>query len=241
MAHPLEAELGDVEHPLDAADIDEGAVVLDGGDDSLHHRADLEGLAQLGGALLGRLLEEHAARQDQVRLPAAPGLELGDAELVALADEDRRIFDEAVVELAGRAERAHAGHLYLDAALDDAGDQPLDRDAVLEGLDQLGLRLRSLRHHLAQRDGAGLAAEVDHARLDRVADHHRQGAVLVRQLLALEHALRLAAEIDEDRLGADRHDAPLDHVADGWTAAALLVLLVVLGEESCEVLLAAAT
>ncbi len=130
------AELADVQHALDAADVDERAERLEPDDLAAQHRAGLELLARLGRQPLLLLLDERAPRQDEVaRLVAR------DAERQPLADVRREVLDEPRVELRRGAEAAHAGHVHRDAALDDLLHHALDGDAELLRL--LELRARS--------------------------------------------------------------------------------------------------
>ena len=134
------AELGDVQHALDAADVDERAERLEADDLAADHRAGDELLARLGRALLVLLLDQRAPRQHEVaRLVAR------DPERQLLADVRREILDEPRVHLRGRAEAAHAGDVDRHAALDDLGDEALDGDPELRRLRELGARLGSAR------------------------------------------------------------------------------------------------
>ena len=152
------ADLADVQHPLDAAEVDEGAVGGQRRHPAGEHGADLELVAGLGGARLLLLLEELAARQHDVGAAAAavPLLQPVDLEQELLADELLRVLDVAQVELRERAEGAHAEDLDLGAPLVEAGDQPLERQVVLVRLADLGDDLGRLLALAAA--GAGGAA-----------------------------------------------------------------------------------
>ena len=80
-------EVADVDQAVDAADVDEGAEVLDRADDALVDLALFEGLPGLL-ALLGPLLFEQVAAGDDEVLLALVGL--GDDDLELLVDVDRR-------------------------------------------------------------------------------------------------------------------------------------------------------
>src|SRR5207237_531777 len=110
--------VGDVEEAIDATEIDERAVLGDVLDDATNDLALFESLEGLGLLLVALLLEEHAARQDDV---AALLVELDDLELVGLPDQLVQVADRSEVDLRTREER-------LDAALDG------DREAALHAL-----------------------------------------------------------------------------------------------------------
>jgi hypothetical protein len=115
-------DIGDVQQSVDAAEIDEGAVVSD----VLHHPVDdlafLEVLHQLL-ALLGTGLFQHgAARHHDV---AAPAIHFQDLERLRLVHQRRHVADRPDVDLAARQERDRPveidGEAALDLVEDDAG------------------------------------------------------------------------------------------------------------------------
>src|SRR4051794_19763360 len=137
MSDALEAELADVQHPLDAAEVDERAVLLDRRDASLDHGTDGQRAASFGRARRLLDFEQRAPRYDDVG--AAPGrLVARDAPLQLLSDERAGVLGVAQVELRDRAERAHAADRHVDAAFVDGGDRALDRHAVLKRSLELG-------------------------------------------------------------------------------------------------------
>jgi hypothetical protein len=94
MVDVLPRQLGHVDEPVNAAEVDEGAEVHDRRDHALAHLALLERLQEVLALLRLRFLEELAAREDDV---------------VAVLVE----FDDAALELFAdvRLEIAHASHL----------------------------------------------------------------------------------------------------------------------------------
>ncbi len=187
------AHVGHVEQAIDAAEVDEGAVIGEVLHDPLQDGALLQVLERLLLQLLALLLEEDAAGQDDV----APLLvELDDLELELLPDELVEVADRADVNLRAREERLHPdvdGEAALDAADDDAldefvplaGGRDLVPDAHLVGLllgedDHAGVVLARLDEHvhavpdlherLAARDGDKLVE--GHLALGLVADVH---------------------------------------------------------------------
>ena len=100
VADAAPAHVGDVEQAVDAAEVDEGAVVGQVLHLALEDRALLQVLQGLLLQLLALLLEEDPARQDDV---AALLVELDDLELELLADELVEVPHRADVDLrAGR-------------------------------------------------------------------------------------------------------------------------------------------
>src|SRR6266568_3400705 len=161
--HPLRpAHLADMDEALDALlDLDERAVVGERLHHALQDGALLQVLERLLLQLLALLLEEHAAREDDV---AALLVELDDLELELLADELVEVPHRADVDLRPGQEGLHADvdrEAALDASDDDAFDElvalarggDLVPDAHLVGLllgedDHPGVILPGLDEHL---------------------------------------------------------------------------------------------
>src|SRR5262249_34728976 len=184
-----EAELGDVDHALDSAEVDEGAVVLERRDFAAEDGAGDEPLAGGGGGAPLVLLEGGAARGGGGLCPL--GRDLEDQ---ALADEGRGVLDVTDVELRDRAEAAHAGDGDLDAALVDRGDQALDGEAEGGRLLELGLGDVAGAERVKD-DAARLARGLDDAALDGVPDADAELAALVAKLDDVDHPLGLGAEV----------------------------------------------
>ncbi len=119
MTHALPRHVGDVQQAIDAAEVDERAVIGEVLDDALDDRAFLQALQQLF-ALLGELaLDDGAAGDHHV---VALAVELDDLELEFLAFEVGRIAHRAHVDQRTRQERADVLDVDGEAALDLAGD-----------------------------------------------------------------------------------------------------------------------
>src|SRR2546429_94696 len=115
----LPGHVGDVQQPIDPAEIDEGAVIGEVLDRAAHHRAFLQVVherAALGGELL---LDHRAARHHDV---IALLIELDDLELDRLASEIRGIAHRAHVDERPWKEGAHVLDLDGEAPLDAPGD-----------------------------------------------------------------------------------------------------------------------
>src|ERR671936_1883163 len=111
----------DVEQAVDAAQIDERAVVGEVLHDPGEDRAFLQLLQRVLLQLLALLLEEDAAREHDV---AALLVELDDLELVLLADQLIEIADRPEIDLRARQERLHTD-VDGEAALHPADDGAL--------------------------------------------------------------------------------------------------------------------
>ena len=124
MAHPAPRHVGDVQEAVDAAEVDERAVIGDVLDDALEHLALGEGLQRVL-LLLGVLLfEERLAREHDV---AALLVDLDHAHAQFLAAQRVQVPDGTHVDLRSGEERADAdvhGEAALDP-LDDAADHDL--------------------------------------------------------------------------------------------------------------------
>ena len=122
-------ELGDVDQAVDPLEVDEGAEVDDVGDLALDDLAGLEAAEDLLADLLALLLEDGAAREDDV---VAAAVELDHLALELLAHELVEVVDAADVDQRGGQEAAHA-EVEDQAALDDLDHGALDRLAGLGG------------------------------------------------------------------------------------------------------------
>ena len=155
--------VGDVQQAVDAAQVDEGAVV----GDVLDHAVDDLALGQPGddlGALLGAgRLQDLAARDDDV---AAAAIHLEDLEGLRRVHQRADVAHRAHVHLAARQERHGAvevdGEAALDLVEDDALDLLLGVELLLEpGPALLAARLLARQHGLAERVLDALQVDLD--------------------------------------------------------------------------------
>ena len=219
VADAAPGHVGDVEQAVDAAEVDEGAVVGDVLHDAAQHLALGEGLERLLLLLGVLLLEQDLAREDDV---AALLVDLDDAHAQLLAAQGVQVAHGPHVDLAAGQEGAHAdvhGEAALDA-LDDAAD------------DDLALRVRALDlvpdlHLLgffAREDDVpvavfGLLEEHVHD----VTGLHGDLAVLVEELVDADDAFRLEADVDDDLGLGDLEHGALDHLAFRDVSEAVIV------------------
>ena len=113
-------DVGDVQQAVDAAEIDERAVVGDVLDHAFEDLAFLEAGDQLGALLGAALLEHGAARDDDV---AARAVHLEDLERLRRAHQRADVAHRADVDLAAGQERDGAVEIDGEAALDAAEDR----------------------------------------------------------------------------------------------------------------------
>ncbi len=113
-------DVGDVQQAVDAAEIDEGAVVGDVLDHAVEDLAFLQAGDQLGALLGAGLFEHGAAGHDDV---AARAVHLEDLERLRRAHQRADVAHRADVDLAAGQERHGAAEVDREAALDPAEDR----------------------------------------------------------------------------------------------------------------------
>ena len=194
-----------MEQAVDAAEVDERAEVGDVRDGAAHEVALAHVLEQalLGGVAL--ILDELAARDDDV---AALLVDLEDHRAHRLADELADVAGAAHIDLRRGEEDRHAD-VDEQAALDLAHALALDDVAFLAGLedglpaaDAVGLALREAH-------AAGLVLEALEEDLDDVA----HGDIGVLELVAIDEAFALQADLDDDVVAGEADDVTLEDAA----------------------------
>ncbi len=142
MVDAAPSHVGDVQQAVDAAEVDERAVV----GDVLDQAVDDLALGEAGddvGALLGaRLLEHGAARDDDV---AAAAVHLQDLERLLLMHQRADVAHGADVDLRARKERHGAVEIDREAALDLVEDDARHLLALLVQLLEAGPALLAAR------------------------------------------------------------------------------------------------
>src|SRR5262245_38000890 len=210
MVDALPRDVGDMEEPIDAAEIDEGAVVGDVLDDAVDHLALGEVLHELGALLGAGFLHDGATRHHDI---AAPAVHLEYLEGLADIHEGADIADRPDVHLAAGEEGNGAAQIDGEAALDAAEDDPIH--AFVAGIGLLKLcpgflaaRLVAREHRLAERIFDAL--EID---LDLVALLDRDVLAGLGEFLDGDTAFSLEADIDDHIIILDRNHPALDHLA----------------------------
>src|SRR6266581_6309725 len=146
-------DVGDVEQPVDAAEIDEGSVVGDVLDHAVDDLALFEVLHQLLALLGPGLLEHGAAGDDDV---AAAAIHFENLERLRHVHQRGDVADRPDVDLAARQEGDGAVEIDREAALDLVEDDALDLLVGLKRLFEaapalLPARLVAREHRLAER------------------------------------------------------------------------------------------
>ena len=219
MADAAPRHVGDVQQAVDAAQVDERAVVGDVLDDALEDLALGERLERVL-LLLGVLFfEQRLARQHDV---AALLVHLDDAHAQFLAAQRVEVAHGTHVDLRSGQERAHAdvdGEPALDA-LDDAADDDL---ALGVGLLDLVPNLHLLGFFAREDDVAFTILGALEQHVDDVAGLHGDLAVLVEELADGDDAFGLVADVDDDFRRGDLEHRALDDLAFRDVAEAAIV------------------
>ena len=144
--------VGDVQEPVDAAEIDERAIVGDVLDHAVDHLALFEAGDDLAALLGASLLEHRAARHDDI---AAPAIHLQDLERLRHVHQRTDVADRADVDLAAGQEGHGAVEIDGEAALDPVEDDALDALVSLvfllePGPALLAARLLARQHGFAE-------------------------------------------------------------------------------------------
>ena len=219
MADAAPRHVGDVQQAVDAAEVDERAVVGDVLDHAAQHLAlgqRLERVLLLLGVLF---FEEHLAREHDV---AALLVDLDDAHAELLPAQRVEVAHRTHVDLAAGQERAHAdvdGEPALDA-LDDAADDDLP---LGEGLLDLVPDLHLLGLFAREDDVAFAIFGALEQHVDDVAGLDGDLAVLVEELVDRDDAFGLVADVDDDFGVGDLEDRALDDFAFRDVSEAVIV------------------
>ena len=202
---PPPGDVGDVQKAVDAAEIDEGAVVGDVLDHPFDDLALLEALDQLGTLLGAGLFEDGAAGDDDI---AAALVHLQDLEGLRIVHERGDVAHRTDVDLAPRQEGYRTveidGEAALDLVEDDAGDLLVLAEGFLELHPALfAPGLFAGEHRLAERVLDAL--EID---LDDIADLEARLPPGDPEFLDRDPALGLQADIDDREILLDADDGP---------------------------------
>jgi hypothetical protein len=201
-----------VDQPVHAVQVDEGAEVDDVRDRSVDDVARVEPVQDRLPHLLPLVLEDGAAREDDV---VARAVELDHLRAQLLAEELVQILDAADVDERCGQEAAHA-EVEDESALDDLDHLAGHRLARFRRLlDRLPRHLEA-RALLGEDQAAFGVLLGEHESVDLVADADLVGRVdgaADRQLRHRDDALRLVADVDEDLVLVDAHDGAVHDLA----------------------------
>src|SRR3954469_18947920 len=192
MSDAAPRHVGDVEQAVDAAQVDERAVVGDVLDHALEDLAlgeDVERVLLLLGVLL---LEEGLAREHDV---AALLIDLDDTHPQFLAAQRVEVADGADINLRTGQEGADAD-VHRQAALDPLDDAADDDLALRVGLLDFVPNLHLLGFFAREDDVAFAVFGALEEHVDDVAGLDRDFAVLVEELVDRNDPFRLVADVD---------------------------------------------
>ena len=207
MVDAAPGDVGDMQQAVDAAEIDERAVIGDVLDDAVDDLAFFEVGDDLV-ALFGAALFEHgAARHDDI---AAAAIHLQDLERLRHADQRRDVADRANIDLGARQEGHGAVEIDGEAALDLVEDDAFDLFVGLEGLFELdpaffAARLVARDDRFAERVFDAL--EID---FDFIADARSRIAAMAGKFLEGNAAFGLQTDVDDRDIFFDGDDDALD-------------------------------
>ena len=218
LRHLAPRYVGDMEKPVDAAQVDEEAVVGDVLDDPLDDLPLLDRLEELLAVRLALLLHDGTSRQHDI---VALAVVLEDVELHGLTDEAVEIPDGPDVHL-GAGQKRRDPDVHREAPLHPLGDRALDGLVAVEflldappGLDPGGL--------VPRENQTVVLAPPFHEDFDLIAHADSDVSVGIPKFPGGDHPLCLGAHIHHDRVGADLHH-PADHdLAGPQLLEALLV------------------
>ena len=210
MVDALPGNIGDVEQAVDAAQVDEGAVVGDVLHHALQHLAFLQVRDQLGPGFGAGLLQHRPARDDDI---AALPVHLEDLEGLRRVHDRRHVAHRPDIDLAAGQEGDRAVEIDRKAALDPAEDVAGHALAVVERAFELnpgflapGLVAR--QHSLAVRVLQPFDIDFDLVAGLDFRHRARRGEFLDRHA-----AFGLQSDIDHGVIVFDRHNPAGYHLA----------------------------
>src|SRR5690606_1632827 len=216
MRHALPRHVRDVQQAVDAAQVDERAVVGDVLDDAFADFALLQLADQLRALLSAGFFQDGAARNDDV---AARTVHLKDGEGLFLAHQRADVADRTDVDLRAGQEGRGAAQVDGEAALDAADDGAVDRLAFGEHGFQTGpgffaARLVAADDRFTQ--GVFDALQID---FDVVADPGQDSAVALAELAHGDAAFGLQTDVDDADVFFNADDAAVNDLASAKVAA----------------------
>ncbi len=210
-------DIGDVQQPVDTAEIDERAVIGDVLDHAFEDLAFLEVGEQLVALFGPRFLENGAARNDDI---AAAAIHFQNLERLRRTHQRTDIADRAHIDLAARQEGHGAGKIDGKPALDPAEDRAGDAFGFFERDFKLRPRFFAARA-LAAEDGFAVrvlhAFEID---IDDVADADFRILTRLAEFLQRHAAFGFEPDVDENVVAFDRQNGAFDDRAFGQLAVA---------------------
>ena len=196
------AQLGHMNHAVDAADVHKCAVAGQGLDHAVVALADLDLVPDGLGALAALGLGNAA---DGANNALAGLVDLGDLQADGLLEELAQLSVSGQVGLGGGNEHAHALHIDHDAALVLLGDNTFENGAVVNGFLDLGPHLGSIQTLLGQHSSALNVVDTHNDSLDLVANLHSvlDLDAVIGELGSGDEAGVLCAQVNTDLSAGD--------------------------------------
>jgi hypothetical protein len=201
MTHAAPGQVGDVQQAVDAAEIDEGAVIGDVFDHASDDGTFLQRLEQLGALLALASLDHGAARQHDV---VALAVELDDLELHGLVFVRRGVLHRAGVDQRAGKEGADAVDHHGQPALDLAGGRALDELTSFQRLFQRQPRRQALGLVTRQHGVATTVFQRFDRNGDEIADLDFGFTLVVVELFDRDVGVGLQPGVDHDEVLIDR-------------------------------------
>ena len=205
-------QLGDVDEPVDALQVDEGTEVDDVGDDTLDDRAGLQVVQYLLTHLAPLVLDDRPTGEHDV---VAAAVELDDLALQVLPHELVQVLHAADVDQRRRKESADA-EVDDQAALDDFDHPTGHHLAVVRRLFDPLPRTLEPRTLLGEDQPPVLILLLQHQCIDQLAELdliRGVDALSDRELVGRDDALALVPDVDQDLVLVDPNHLPADDVA----------------------------
>src|SRR6202034_3943203 len=207
MIDPPPGDVGHVQKAVDAAEVDERAVIGDVLDRSVDDLTFFKVLYQLRAVFGARLFENGAARHDDV---AAPAIHLENLERLLIVHQRRNIADRPDIHLRARQEGNGSVKGDGEAALDLIEYDALHLFVVLECLFELAPAFLAARLVARQHGFAERILDPLEINLDGVADFDLVVAARTCEFAQRHAPFGLQADVDDGHVLLDRNNDALD-------------------------------
>ncbi len=209
----LPSHVGDVKQAVDAAEVDEGAVIGDVLDDAVDHLALFELGDDLRALLCARLFENGAARHDDI---AAAAIHLQDLEGLRHVHQRRHVLDGTNVHLAAGKEGNGAVEIDGESALDAVKDDAFDLLASVEFLFELRPAVFTAGLLAGEHSFTGCVLDPLDINFHLIADMEGWKLDGRAEFLQRHAAFGLEADIDDGEVFFDGDDLALYDCAFAW-------------------------
>ena len=211
--------VGDVQQAVDAAQVNEGAVIGDVFDHAFHDLAAFQDFHGLGLFFLHGFFEDGFAGQHDI---AALLVDLDDAHLKLFAAQAVEVAHGAHIDLRSGQKGADAD-VDGQAALDALDDAALDHGPFAVGALDLIPDLHPLGFFAGQDDIAVGILGLFQENIDGIAGFDGDLAAIVHKLLNRDDPLGFESDIDNDSAAGDGDDSSLDDFSFGKTLGSSFV------------------